>query len=45
MCERWLREKRPVAWVLDHLEEVNFDPEFSRRYDDAMARTFRGQLS
>ena len=45
VCERWLCEKRPVAWVLDHLEEANFDPEFFRRYENEMARTFRGQLS
>ena len=30
VCERWIVEQRPVRYVLDHLEEANFEPEFFR---------------
>ncbi len=45
VAERWLRERRPVGWVLDHLGELAFDPELHRRHEPAIARAFREQLS
>ncbi len=45
VCERWIREKRPVSYVLDHLEEANFDPEFYRHYEREIAETLRDQLA
>ena len=27
---RWIRERRPLPWVLEHLEEARFDEEFRR---------------
>ena len=31
--DRWLRQKKSVQYVLDHLTEANFDPEFTERYE------------
>ena len=31
--ERWLGEKRTVEYVLAHLNEANFDPEFFKRFE------------
>lgn len=31
VCERWLRECRPVDYVLAHFDEAGFDEEFQRR--------------
>lgn len=45
VCERWLAEKRPVREVLANLGEANFDPEFFRRHETEIARTFEGQLA
>jgi NAD(P)H-nitrite reductase large subunit len=45
VCERWIREARPVEWVLDHLEEASFDPEFHRRHEREIAAAFRAQLA
>ena len=45
VCERWLAEERPVAHVLEHLAEANFDPEFFRQNEQAVARAFQEQLS
>ncbi len=43
VCERWLREERPIEYVLDHLSEANFDPEFARRYEPQLTRTYRSR--
>jgi hypothetical protein len=37
VCDRWLTEKRPVEYVMSHLREANFDPEFYRRHDQEIA--------
>ncbi|MRT16452.1 NAD(P)/FAD-dependent oxidoreductase [Vitellibacter sp. q18] len=31
--DRWLNEKRSVDFVMEHLKEANFDPEFYRKYE------------
>ena len=30
VCERWILEKRPVQYAMDHLRDAWFDPEFYR---------------
>ncbi len=42
-CERWIEEGRDVDYVLDHLEEANFDPEFFRRHEVEIRGVLRGQ--
>ena len=42
--ERWIAEKRGADYVLDHLEEANFDPEFSRRWESDIVPFMRSQL-
>lgn len=44
-CEQWIREKRPVKHVVENLEEAGFDPEFFRRYERDMRRTYMEQLT
>jgi NADPH-dependent 2,4-dienoyl-CoA reductase/sulfur reductase-like enzyme len=34
ICDRWLRENRNIEYVLQHLEDANFDPEFYRHYEN-----------
>jgi hypothetical protein len=41
VCERWLREERPVEYVVDHLPEANFDPEFFTRHEKDFQKAFR----
>ncbi len=31
--DRWLNEKRTINYVMEHLPEANFDPEFFRQYE------------
>ena len=44
VCERFIAEKRTIDYVLDHLAEANFDPEFYRRHETTMIGTFQEQL-
>lgn len=32
VAERWIKEKRTVAYALEHLEDANFDPEFYKKF-------------
>lgn len=45
VCETWIREERSVEYVLEHLREGNFDPEFFRRHEPEMVRVLRDQFS
>jgi NADPH-dependent 2,4-dienoyl-CoA reductase/sulfur reductase-like enzyme len=36
----WLREARKISFVIDHLPEANFDPEFSERYERQIRNLF-----
>ncbi|MEX1055383.1 MAG: FAD-dependent oxidoreductase [Rhodothermales bacterium] len=49
VCERWLREERSIDYVLEHISEAGFDPEFERRIERNVSqkgtrRGFFGQL-
>jgi len=41
----WIVARRPIDYVLARLHKANFDPEFSRRYERAIARAFEEQLA
>ena len=38
--DRWLREKRSVDFVMEHLGEANFDPEFFERHEKEISREY-----
>ena len=40
VCERWLREARSLEYVVAHLEEAHFEPEFHRRHEPELRRAF-----
>lgn len=39
--DKWLREKRNVDFVMGHLAEANFDPEFFERHEREILSTFK----
>ena len=43
-CERWILERRSPGYVLEHLAEAGFDPEFTRRYEPEVVATLAAQL-
>lgn len=42
--DRWLNEKRSIEYVLSNLEEANFDPEFYKRYEKEIFKSFKKDL-
>ncbi len=44
VCERWIAEKQTASFVLDHLKDGVFDPEFYHRYEDEISTSLKGQL-
>ncbi|HAV26365.1 MAG TPA: FAD-dependent oxidoreductase [Bacteroidetes bacterium] len=43
--DRWLTEQRDVDYVLQHLKEANFDPEFYRHYEKEILNSFTSQTN
>ena len=40
VCDRWIKEKADVTYVMEHLKEANFDPEFDKTYEAAIIDEF-----
>jgi NADPH-dependent 2,4-dienoyl-CoA reductase/sulfur reductase-like enzyme len=34
--DKWIREKRKIQYIIEHLPEANFDPEFSPHHESAI---------
>ncbi|RFN58875.1 NAD(P)/FAD-dependent oxidoreductase [Marixanthomonas ophiurae] len=41
--DRWLNEKRDVNYVINHLKQANFDPEFYRKYEKKILSAYKNQ--
>ena len=42
--DRWLTEKRDIDYVVNHLIEANFDPEFYKHFEAEILQHFNSQL-
>lgn len=40
LFDRWLNEKRDIKYVLEHLKDANFDPEFYKQHEDEIITQF-----
>ncbi|MBO0947692.1 NAD(P)/FAD-dependent oxidoreductase [Fibrella forsythiae] len=40
---RWITEKRPIHYVLEHLAQANFDPEFFRQHEADVLAVYNAQ--
>ncbi|MEZ0611630.1 NAD(P)/FAD-dependent oxidoreductase [Fibrella sp. WM1] len=40
---RWIDTKRPIGYVLEHLPQANFDPEFFRQYERDIIEAYNAQ--
>ncbi|WP_246168742.1 NAD(P)/FAD-dependent oxidoreductase [Rudanella paleaurantiibacter] len=40
----WIETEKPIGWIIGHLVDANFDPEFFRRYEPDMAAQFTRQF-
>jgi NADPH-dependent 2,4-dienoyl-CoA reductase/sulfur reductase-like enzyme len=41
--ERWLKDRRPIEYVLEHLPQANFDPEFFKQHESDILTEFNRQ--
>ena len=41
--DRWLNENQDVDYVIKHLKQANFDPEFYRKYEKEILSTYKKQ--
>jgi NAD(P)H-nitrite reductase large subunit len=42
--DRWLTEQKDVNYVMDHLAEANFDPEFFKHFEKDILNAFKNNL-
>jgi NAD(P)H-nitrite reductase large subunit len=45
VCQAWIKQKKNITYVLEHLQSANFDPEFYRRYEGEIRKSFTAQLN
>lgn len=43
LMDKWLSEKRPVDYVMEHLADANFDPEFYAHYESQIIQAYNEQ--
>lgn len=43
-CEKWIRNKSTIKYVLEHLDEANFNPEFSKPFINAILEKYNLEL-
>ena len=41
VCDRWLTEKADIGYVMEHLKQANFDPEFHKRHEAEIIDAFQ----
>ncbi len=44
VCDTWIREKRDLKYVVEHLRAANFDPEFFETHEKDIARLYNQQF-
>ncbi|MBR9845815.1 MAG: NAD(P)/FAD-dependent oxidoreductase [Algicola sp.] len=42
--DKWLTEKQDVDYVMNHLSEANFDPEFYKHFENDILKVYNNQL-
>lgn len=45
MFDFWLRQRKSIHYVFEHLEEANFDPEFFKRHEAEVRSEFEAALT
>lgn len=43
VCQRWIRERKSIHYVLENLSQANFDPEFFESYEKEVVETYERQ--
>ncbi len=45
VCQEWISEKKNVSYVIEHLPDANFDPEFYKKFETDIYRAMSSQLN
>lgn len=45
VCDRWLTENRSIEYVLEHLSDANFDPEFYKTYEEELIQLYNKKFN
>lgn len=45
VCEKWIKEKRSIDYVIDNLQKANFDPEFFPGFEKEIRKAYHLKLS
>ena len=40
LFDKWLNEKRSIEYVLEHLKDANFDPEFFKTFENKIISSY-----
>ncbi|MDO3695436.1 FAD/NAD(P)-binding oxidoreductase [Wenyingzhuangia sp. chi5] len=43
LFDRWLTEEKSIEYVLEHLKDANFDPEFYKQYEEEIITKFNSE--
>lgn len=43
LFDKWLTEGKTVEYILEHLKDANFDPEFYNQYEDQIVKKFNSE--
>jgi hypothetical protein len=43
--DKWLTEKRDVDYIMEHLADANFDPEFYKQYEQEIVSKFNSDFN
>lgn len=43
VCEQWIREEKHIEYVLEHLSDANFDPEFYKHFESQIISKFNAE--
>ena len=43
--DRWLTEERSTEYVVSHLKEASFDPEFYKHHETAIKKAFEKEAA
>jgi len=43
ICEEWIRDERTIDYVLSHLRDANFDPEFYKKHELEITESFNNE--
>ena len=42
VCEKWILDGQSIDYVLEHLKEANFDPEFYPKFEPSLSKAYGG---